>query len=427
MIRRPRWLRRAQAVEPAPVLVEARHLNAHDIITTHEDGRARHYCIACGVHTHGGARDRSVALPVVRAPRPDQVHARPAPQRMPLSPPGAEVTPTVLPECPNDGRPIHDGAWLCTDCGKTLRIALEHIIDLRGELEATITRQAHTRGGSVPIQTVTPDAPSVKAEPPRGSRFMEPPLVNESAAALNLAASEAATAIDNAVTTWARTLMETTGAVLPEPGRPVPGAWRSATTSWPSCPVVPTHATARAAWLLWRHVDWWRHRQEGPDLLDEMLEAEQRLTRAVDTTSRDSMRLGPCPIIWPDEEGIDRVCAGEVRAWPMPAVANLRELSEARVRLPKCLRCETEADVDWWLREMRPELSPRVTATELIGVIAYELHWTVTHEQLRQWKHREKIEAVGKDSKGRTLYDHTAVITAIRGDVEKQREKGVNA
>lgn len=331
---------------------------------------------------------------------------------------------TVLPECPNDDKPIHDGAWLCGDCGKTLRIALEHIIDLRGEVEATITRQAHTRAGGGRIDP-NAAALTVKADPPRGSRYMEPPLANEAAAALNLAASEAAHAVDNAVTTWARTLMETTGATLPEPGRPMPGQWRAATGSWPTCEVVPANPTARAALLLWRHVEWWRHRQEGPDFLSEMLDAEHRLTRAVDTTARESMRIGTCPVEWPNTDGIDEVCGGEVRAWPMPAVATLRELFDLRdvQRLPKCLRCETEADVSWWLREMVPELSPRVTATELIGVIAFELHWPVTHEQIRQWAHRDKIRVVDKDSKGRNLYDHTEVIAAIRGDVERQQAK----
>lgn len=353
------------------------------------------------------------------------------------------MTPTVLPECPNDGKPIHDGAWLCAGCGKTMRVALERVIDLRGALEATITRQARTRGGGVRVDPTASTA-AVKNDPPRFSRYMEPPLVNETAAALNLRASETATAADETVTKWAAILTTLTGAPMPTPVRParanlvpLPSTgdaprwtrlepWRAVTATHPTCDTIPTHPTSRAALLLWRHVDWWRHREDGPKFLDAMLDTEHALTRAVDTTARDSMRIGSCPIMWPNAEGIDEVCGGDVRAWPMPAVESLRELAELRQnnRLPKCLRCETEADASWWLREMQPELSPRVTATELIGVIAYELHWTVTHEQIRQWKHREKISSVGKDSKGRTLYDHVEVVATIREDVERQREKG---
>jgi hypothetical protein len=332
---------------------------------------------------------------------------------------------TVLPECPRDGKPIPDGGFICRDCGDTLRVALEHILNLRDELEATITRQARTRSTGGRRPDAQPEA--ARVEPAPRSRFMEPPISNEGASPFNVAASEAAGLIDNTVTTWARHLMESVGVDLPEAG-PSPLGWFPLTITHPRCPVVPHHPTARAALLMWRHVHWWRQRAEVEEMLEEILSAEKTLMRAIDTDTRSSMYVGPCPILWPDEDDQMRTCGGEVRAWPMPAVDTLRDLQRTPVRMPKCLRCETEADITWWHREMMPDLAPQVTTDGLISVIAFELHWTVTHEQIRQWKHRGRIHAhPERDSRGRTLWDHGAVIAAIREDVETQRAKAATA
>ena len=71
------------------------------------------------------------------------------------------------------------------------------------------------------------------------------------------------------------------------------------------------------------------------------------------------------------------------------------------------------------------EGSPLVTAGELIAVIAYRLRVVVTHEQVRQWKHRGKIESAGSDNRGRTLYRHEEVVDAIRADVRRKSAKVV--
>lgn len=312
----------------------------------------------------------------------------------------------VDPICPNDDRPIHDGAWLCDQCGTTLARALANIIDLRAELETTILRQSKTRSGGTYAE-----------KGPFGPRN-ESPIPNEEPAPVNLGAVETAFVVDNTITTWARDLMETTGASLPEPVHPPFTLARQ----WPSCPTVPTHATARAALLLWRHVQWWRRRSEGPEFYSEILAIESDLKRAVDSPARDSLLIGKCPIEWPDEDGIMRVCGGEVRAYAAPKEMTLAEMRKGLSVQPRCRRCATEADVDWWQERIMPELATKVTASDLIGVIAFELHWTVTHDQIRQWKSRGKIEAAGRDIKGRTLYDHRDVIERIRMDVRRARE-----
>lgn len=353
------------------------------------------------------------------------------------------MTAPDLPECPTDGKPIHDGAFLCRDCKRTLRVALTRIIELRPELESTITRQARTRSGRRRPEPVDPTA--ARTIPAPRSKFAEPPIPNEDPLALNLSASHAAENADRELRPWVRGLTLTQGVDVPRmavPAKattvPVPATgdaprwtrlepWRAVTGTYPTCPVIPVHATARGAWLLLRHLDWLTRRPSAPDLLDAMLDIERTLVSAVDTTHRDSMVIGTCPVLWPDPAHDDemRPCGGDVRAWPIP-IGTLVELSQMQkaARLPKCMRCETEGTIDWWHHEMAPQLSPQVTTNELIGVIAYELRWTVTHEQIRTWKSRRKIEALPeKDSKGRTLWDHRAVLDAIRSEVRTQRVK----
>lgn len=148
------------------------------------------------------------------------------------------------------------------------------------------------------------------------------------------------------------------------------------------------------------------------DLLDEVATCASQVQRIARPTRRDWLVIGTCPCV-NDETG--KVCGGNVRAWP----------DAEQERDPKCVECGTEAVVAWWMSHMidDPASRPLVNAGELIGVIAYQLHWTVTHDQVRQWATRGKIERAGRDGKGRTLYDHRAVIAAIQDDVRVQREK----
>ena len=307
------------------------------------------------------------------------------------------------PTCPNDDTPIKDAAFLCHACGRTLQVALGNIIDLWPELNTTLTRQSRTRSSGTRVEK-----PSW--------HDTESAIPNEDPLPVNMAASDAVWAIRNTITTWARDMIESTGWELPEPSAPD----LEVTNSRPRCPVVPADEVQRAALLLMRNVQWWRHRQVGPDFMDDVLAAENLAKRTVDTANRDSMVIGACPVQWPDEDDQMTTCGGEVRAWPTPEGVTLVE-RKTEARLPKCMRCGTEADVSWWQGQMMPEIGEQVTATELIGIVAFELHWTITHDQIRQWVHREKIAKVGKDTRGRSLYDWRAVVSAIRADIEAAR------
>lgn len=158
---------------------------------------------------------------------------------------------------------------------------------------------------------------------------------------------------------------------------------------------------SKQAWRLVDHEAW-------PDLLDEVTDAAKAVHRVAVPSRKDWMIIGTCPIA-NDETG--QSCGGEVRAWPDPT----------QDRDPRCMTCGTVAVVDWWMTRMLddPSTKPLVTATELIGIIAYRLDWTVTNQQIWQWATRGKIQRAGKDAKGRTLYAHAEVVQSLTGELKR--------
>ena len=131
--------------------------------------------------------------------------------------------------------------------------------------------------------------------------------------------------------------------------------------------------------------------------------------------------IGTCPLEWESETEDGalemRECGGNVRAFPSPYTDPTRA-EQMSQQLPTCDNCGTAATVDWWYQEMHGQygVSHLVTVDELIAVIAVRLDYIATRGQVRVWQHRGKIDAAGKDSKGRTLYRHDEVITAIQDD-----------
>lgn len=151
------------------------------------------------------------------------------------------------------------------------------------------------------------------------------------------------------------------------------------------------------------------------DFAEEVHRGAGKVLRYAKPRGRDWMLLGECPVELEHADGTLGPCGGRVVAYPIAGSD----------RDPRCQTCGTVAVVDWWISHMvgNPAAKTLVTATELIGIIAYRLHWTVTHEMIRQWASRGKIQRAGRDSKGRTLYDHADVVSAIGDDVRVQREK----
>ena len=168
--------------------------------------------------------------------------------------------------------------------------------------------------------------------------------------------------------------------------------------------------------FLTRHADWLSGQEYAPDCRDEVHDLAGRCANVAFPKRRESMSLGRCPLEIPDEHDVLETCGGDVRA---------RTSDEAHVDgkvWAVCSRCGEPGPADWWAERMYVdgETSPLVTINELIGVIAYRLQITVTHEQVRQWKARGKIHEAGRDQKGRVLFEHEKVIDAIRSDLRRQ-------
>lgn len=333
---------------------------------------------------------------------------------------------TLLPICPNDDKPIHDGAWICSACGDELRKALTQIRDFYSDLDLTITRQSVATPGATRREHGRFDT----GEPTAGSSFREPPIPNESLMPFNDMASEAKWIIDNTVTTWARDVMERLDVDLPDalPPHLLGPVCADLLCRHAACRDVRRRSTTlppsvAAASLLLDHVTWYRQRREAEEFHSEILWARSQLLNAIDSHRRLWFPIGQCPLEIDTEDGGRRRCTGTVRAWPTPAGMTLAE--QVKTRRPSCSECGHEESVEWWQSHIigHPEASPLVTITDLIGIIAFELHWTVTHDQVRQWKARQKIRAEGRDAKGRTLYRHRDVIAAIREDVAKAKTR----
>lgn len=163
---------------------------------------------------------------------------------------------------------------------------------------------------------------------------------------------------------------------------------------------------------------WARHmtgHDAAQDMADELRACAGKVLRHAKPRGRDFMILGECPIEIEHPDGSLHSCGGTVIAYPQAGSD----------RDPRCAHCGTEAVVDWWMSHMLddPDSKPLVTASELISIIAFRLRWTVTHETVRKWASLGRIERAGKDSKGRTLYDHCAVVEKIRADLSYQRDR----
>ena len=165
-----------------------------------------------------------------------------------------------------------------------------------------------------------------------------------------------------------------------------------------------------------RHADWVSGHEAAQECRDELVDIAHRCHLVAFPTKRESMSLGACPLEIPGDLDVLKVCGGDVRA---------RTADEHHVDgkvWAACNRCGEVSPAEWWAERMflDGEGSPLVTIGELVAVIAYRLEVVVTHDQIRQWKHRGKIESAGTDAKGRTLYRHEEVIDAIRATARAQ-------
>jgi hypothetical protein len=175
--------------------------------------------------------------------------------------------------------------------------------------------------------------------------------------------------------------------------------------------------------FLERHAEWLSGHETAQDARDELTDLAHRCHLVAYPTRRESFSIGRCPQEIPGEQDVLEVCGGDVRS---------RKADEGEAdgqAWCACNRCGEVAVASWWAERMfvDGEGSPLVTIGELVAVIAYRLQIVVTHDQIRQWKHRGKITSEGVDSRGRTLYRHEAVIDSIRAEARAKAAKSLGA
>ena len=196
----------------------------------------------------------------------------------------------------------------------------------------------------------------------------------------------------------------------------------------PVTQVIPLdHDVPGMCAFLIRHAQWFSGHEDAPDAVDELSDRAKQVRQVARPTQRDWMPIGTCPleVEFDPARGVE-TCGGQVRAWPS-GITDPTIIEQRTERQPTCQRCGTEADVRWWYAHMFPDgdTSSLVTIDELIGVIAVRLAHVVTHERIRQWRRRGKITIAGRDQRGRGLYDHAQVISAIEDDIYRQRIRGM--
>ena len=166
------------------------------------------------------------------------------------------------------GRPSGDDAYTCTHCANTARTALRTIVDgLDADLTVTLAKQD---------QMVDPHA----------GHETKPTKASEAPLPLNMRAVEARSVLRNTLSTWVRLIHE----------------------DGPESASLPADTVeAMAKWLL-PTVGWIRHRDYGPEFVDEITAAVGQATKAIDLAVRRVPIPAACPEIW--LEGLTPVSCG---------------------------------------------------------------------------------------------------------------------
>ncbi|MFJ9558068.1 hypothetical protein ACIRPH_30045 [Nocardiopsis sp. NPDC101807] len=138
-------------------------------------------------------------------------------------------------------------AWVCSGCARRLTLSLAHLPELLAELDVTLTRQART------------------GRPGESGRAAETPLP------FDRRASIIADAIRSTLAAWVRVLHGDVLADVPEADRP-----------------------DRAAAYLTERIEVIRHREDGGQLVDEVLAVITEAEHVIDLPA-DSMLAGHCP------------------------------------------------------------------------------------------------------------------------------------
>lgn len=314
------------------------------------------------------------------------------------------------PLCAVDGcdRPVPDQAYVCPSCASRLEDDLGDVRALVAELDLTRARQ--DRSG---------DLGGIG-----GPRASEPLLYNSDA-------SHDAAAVLNTLTTWVRHIAEERGQSLPHAPRP------PARPAGPLCPGIRCRhgscgrmraisqlagrslspAAAAARWLLaGGHVEWLRHRPEGPDALDELRHAVSVMRWAVDR-GQPRWYAGQC-----GAETIAVQVVAAVFGDPPRCQTELYARPGAKViRCPDCGTAHQTEDRQQWLLDSAREV---LAHAELIGRAATALGKPITPSRIRSYAARGRIAERGTDHAGRPLYQVGEVLD-VYDDNRRRRAEAV--
>jgi ribosomal protein L37AE/L43A len=295
-------------------------------------------------------------------------------------------------ECPIDGKPIHDNAYICAGCGQTLTKALHHIADLFAELDVTLTRQAcigSTNGAPLPME-VDPD-PLPKNVIIWGVAVQPLPF--------HLGASEVRRAVINVVTTWARIILEERGMDLPPiPEPPIGPVCNPTECKHQSCTVIRWHIqdseTVHAAKFIGEYVWWLRHRPEAPEAFKDLTLADRDLERVIDRPA-PMKYAGPC-----------NICRKDLYVREGAAMV-------------ECRPCGMTYDMDQRREYLLKCAEDRLERAAQIARAVTDLGSPISADRIRKWAERGRLLPHATDPRGRPLYRVGDVTELLRSEPRK--------
>jgi hypothetical protein len=262
------------------------------------------------------------------------------------------------------------GAELCADCARTLAYAIAnvagHYVDL-----STVAAKATRYGGLASKGAIGKAQPLVV-----DMRFVSGPPQDTGARATLAPLTQLRWDAWNTVVAWCRTVMEEQSQVL--------GPWCEGTCLHVSCSVArlrrwPTNTVTSMCLYLDKQHRWIEGRDWSSAMLDEMLDLERRLTRAVNRPP-DRWYAGKCSATVLDPDDPKALCrvdlyAREDRGWiDCPGCGARHDVSERR---------------EFLLAEARTYV---VTATQAAGALIswtdYDGSQTKLVDRIRKWRDR---------------------------------------
>lgn len=257
-------------------------------------------------------------------------------------------------------RPVKDNAYVCRWCAEDLTEDLTDMGALAEDLAVTYTRRAKMSDRGDAIARTT-DATTVPWDDRARRRADE---------------------LTRAIHTWTVRIRATRTTDHPGPACP---HCHHKTCKLARATRPPADDTlSEARWLL-ANVQWIRHYDRGPELVDEIRKLRKAVLRTIDRKA-DLWYAGRCLTELPEDDNTGRpaVCEQELYARPDATTID-------------CRRCNTKHLVSerraWLLEYAEDMLAP----SSLIARAVTRLGEPVTASRIRKWKFRGKITPVACD------------------------------